>query len=222
MTTAAVAEQLYDALIVWNQQKSLTVTKTSLAFFRQFTPSVTTGTYRSSSSTYTALTRAIKTFADGFIAINAKYTPANGALSEQFDRNTGAPTSASDLTWSYAASLTAFAARRGVVSASWGAKGLKIPTVCKPNPGPTVQATFNVIATTEVGGTSIYFNAAECSKLIMFCAKKTSSLRDRSTPSKDGVLTTLCHCLPPTTPLGAVSTSHGFSHRCFFSHLILF
>ncbi|KAH9480596.1 Glucoamylase [Psilocybe cubensis] len=159
LTTAAVAEQLYDALIVWKKQSSLTVTPTSLAFFRQFSPSVKQGTYRSSSSTYTTLVKAVKDFADGFIAVNAKYTPSNGALAEQFDRNTGVPASAADLTWSYAATLTAFAARRGAIPASWGAKGLKVPTVCKPNPGPTVQVTFNVIATT-VDGENIFITGS--------------------------------------------------------------
>ncbi|KAJ3506296.1 hypothetical protein NLJ89_g6948 [Agrocybe chaxingu] len=133
LTTAAVAEQLYDALIVWNQQGALTVTSTSLAFFRQFSSSVGAGTYTSSSFTFATLTTAVKGFADGFLAINAKYTPSNGALAEQFDRNTGAPLSAVDLTWSYASALTAFAARDGVVPASWGASGLVVPTVCNSN-----------------------------------------------------------------------------------------
>ncbi|KAF8158199.1 glucoamylase [Crassisporium funariophilum] len=151
LTTAAVAEQLYDALIVWKRQRSLTVTSTSLAFFRQFSPSVVPGKYTALSRTYYTLMNAVETFADGFIAVNAKYTPADGALAEQFDRNTGVPLSAEDLTWSYASTLTAFAARRGVVPASWGARGLVIPEVCKSNLGPIVQATFKVVAETQPG-----------------------------------------------------------------------
>jgi glucoamylase len=151
LTTAAVAEQLYDALIVWNQQKSLTVTSTSLAFFRQFAPSVAAGTFASTTSTFTTITSAVKTFADGFLAINAKFTPSNGGLSEQFDKATGAPLSAADLTWSYASALTVFAARKGTVPASWGAQGLTVPSgTC--GRGPTVQVTFNVVATTQFGG----------------------------------------------------------------------
>ncbi|KAF9046528.1 glucoamylase [Panaeolus papilionaceus] len=151
LTTNAVAEQLYDAIIVWKQQGSITVTATSLAFFKQFQSSITAGTYASSTSTFTSLISAIQTFADGFLAINAKYTPSNGGLAEQYDRNTGSPLSAVDLTWSYASALTAFAARKGVVPASWGAKGLTIPSVCVGNTGPTVQVTFNVVATTVFG-----------------------------------------------------------------------
>ncbi|KAF7298796.1 Glucoamylase [Mycena indigotica] len=163
LTTAVVAEQLYDALIVWKAQESLKVTSISLPFFRQFLSSVTVGTYGCTSSTYKKLTAAIKTFADDTLAIHAKYTPANGGLAEQFDRATGvspAPLSAVDLTWSYAAALTVFAARDGVSPASWGAKGLKVPKVCKPGPPvPTANMTFNVLATT-VPGESIYITGS--------------------------------------------------------------
>ncbi|KAF7312552.1 Glucoamylase [Mycena indigotica] len=153
LTTAVVAEQLYDALIVWKSQASLQVTSISLPFFRQFLSSVAVGTYASATSTFTTLTAAIKTFADDTLAIHAKYTPANGALAEQFNRATGAPLSAADLTWSYAAALTAFSARAGVSPASWGANGL----VCKPP--PTVSVTFNVVATT-VFGENIYITGS--------------------------------------------------------------
>ena len=155
LSVFAVAEQLYDALITWKKYGSLKVTDTSLAFFRQFDSSVTTGTYKSSSSTYSSLTSAIKDFADGFLEINAKYTPSNGGLSEQFDKNSGSPLSAADLTWSYASALTAFAARSGKTYASWGASGLTVPQQCSGNAGPTVSVTFNVQATT-VPGENIY------------------------------------------------------------------
>ncbi|PIL22798.1 hypothetical protein GSI_15493 [Ganoderma sinense ZZ0214-1] len=155
LSVFAVAEQLYDALITWNKQGSLDVTSTSLAFFKQFDSSVTTGTYRSDSSTYSSLTSAIRAFADGFLEINAKYTPSNGALSEQFDKSSGTPLSAADLTWSYASALTAFAARSGKTYAGWGASGLTVPSQCNGNAGPTVSVTFNVQATT-VYGENIY------------------------------------------------------------------
>ena len=83
----------------------------------------------------------------------AKYTPKDGSLAEQFNRNDGKPLSAVDLTWSYAAALTAFAARNGtVLPASWGAKGLVVPAVCQRYDGPTAQVTFRVIAYTVWGG----------------------------------------------------------------------
>lgn len=151
LTTLAVAEQLYDALQVWSNQQSLTVSSTSLAFFRTFSSGVNTGTYAASSSTYTTLTSAIKTYADGFIAVVAKYTPADGALAEQYHRNDGHPLSARDLTWSYAAALTAFQARSGFVPASWGAQGLN--STCLSS----VSITFNVQATTVFGGSFVSF-----------------------------------------------------------------
>jgi len=129
----------------------LTVTSTSLAFFAQFSSSVTAGTYTSSTPVFITLTSAVQTFADGFLAINANYTPENGGLAEQFDRNNGSPLSAADLTWSYASALTAFAARKRIVPASWGAKGLVIPLVCNSNNGPIILVTFNVAATTQLG-----------------------------------------------------------------------
>jgi glucoamylase len=43
---------------------------------------------------------------DAFMATVRALTPANGAMSEQVDRQTGLPTSARHLTWSYAAFIT--------------------------------------------------------------------------------------------------------------------
>ncbi|GLB38611.1 putative starch binding domain containing protein [Lyophyllum shimeji] len=159
LATAAVAEQLYDALIVWKAQGSLTVTSTSLAFFRQFLSSVTAGTYSSSTGTYTTIINAVQGFADDFLAMNAKYTPGDGSLAEQYDKSTGAPTSAVHLTWSYASALTAFAARKGTKPASWGAQGLQVPSGNCQNPGPLVSATFNEYATT-VWGENIYLTGS--------------------------------------------------------------
>ncbi|KAG5638680.1 hypothetical protein H0H81_011060 [Sphagnurus paluster] len=152
LATFAVAEQLYDALIVWDAQGSLNITSTSLTFFQQFLPSVTTGTYASTTSTYSTLISEISAFADGFVAINAQYTPTDGGLAEQFNKDTGAPLSAKDLTWSYASAVTAFAARNGTINGSWGAKDVKVPAgQCQFNQGPAVPTTFNVVATTVFG-----------------------------------------------------------------------
>ncbi|KAJ7130879.1 glucoamylase [Mycena filopes] len=139
------------------------VTSISLAFFRQFDTSVAVGTYAASTSTFTSLTAAVQTFADGFLAIHAKYTPANGGLAEQFDRNNGTALSAVDLTWSYAAALTVFSARAGAKPVSWGAAGLVVPSVCEANggggTGNTIPITFNVVATT-VEGEDIYLTGS--------------------------------------------------------------
>lgn len=129
------------------------MTSISLEFFSQFASNISTGTYTSNSSEYSQLTSAIKSFADGFVAVAANYTPSNGGLAEQFDKGTGQPLSAADLTWSYASVLTAAASRAGVKPASWGAEGLAVPSKCVAYPGPVITATFNVNATTVFGGT---------------------------------------------------------------------
>lgn len=131
LNTLAAAEQLYDALYTWNKQGSITVTSTSLAFFQDFDSSVTAGTYASSSSTYSTLYNAVKTYADGYINIVATYAQSNGSLSEQFSKTNGEPLSAYDLTWSYAAFLTCAARRAGVVPYSWGEPtASSVPSVC--------------------------------------------------------------------------------------------
>ncbi|KFY89905.1 hypothetical protein V500_05399, partial [Pseudogymnoascus sp. VKM F-4518 (FW-2643)] len=106
LNTLAAAELLYDALIQWNNIGSITITSTSLAFWKDLYSSAAVGTYASSTSTYTTLYNAVKTYADGFVSNAATYTPSAGNLAEQYSRSTGAPLSAVDLTWSYAALLT--------------------------------------------------------------------------------------------------------------------
>ncbi|CAE6530762.1 unnamed protein product [Rhizoctonia solani] len=160
LCTAAAAEQLYDALYTWNKQGSLVITATSLDFFKQLYSSAAVGTFASSTTQYTAITAAVKTYADGFLAIVQQYQGSGGALAEQYSRSNGSPLSAADLTWSYASTLTAFDARASKVPASWGASGLTVPATCSSGGsggggGGTVAVTFRVTATT-VFGENIY------------------------------------------------------------------
>ncbi|WP_152428290.1 glycoside hydrolase family 15 protein [Methyloferula stellata] len=53
---------------------------------------------------------------DRFMDVVRAHTPASGELSEQFDQTSGAQTSAKNLTWSYAAFITAFASRKRALS----------------------------------------------------------------------------------------------------------
>lgn len=131
LCTLAAAEQLYDALIVWKAQGSITITSTSLAFFRDLYASAAVGTYASSSSTYTTIVSAVTAYAEGYLNVVATRAASNGSLSEQFDKATGTPLSAYDLTWSYAAFLSAAARRAGVVPPSWiGSSGTTLPSTC--------------------------------------------------------------------------------------------
>jgi glucoamylase len=79
---------------------------------------VATGVYPKSPPAYKTTTSAIKPYADGVISVVQEYTPANGGLSEEYERNTGDQKSAPDLTWSYASFLTAIARRNGSVPPS--------------------------------------------------------------------------------------------------------
>jgi glucoamylase len=54
---------------------------------------------------------------DAYLETVRAFTPAGGELSEQFDKSTGAQTSARHLAWSYAAFISCVTARRAVVSA---------------------------------------------------------------------------------------------------------
>ena len=143
LATFAAAEQLYYAVYQWRQQGSLTITDLSLSFFRDVYPSAATGTYASSTTTFTSIANAVLAYADSYFANAQQYTPQNGALAEQYSRSNGSPLSAVDLTWSYAAFLTALNARKAVLPSSWGAGSAQVPNSCSGGSanGPCVAAT---------------------------------------------------------------------------------
>jgi glucoamylase len=157
LTTLAVAEQLYDAQIVWARQGSIAVTPISQPFFSTFIPDISIGTYDANSLTFINLMSLIRTFADSFVAIVAKYTPETGGLSEQYSRDTGVQTSAKDLTWSYVAVLTSFAARNAFSPSSSVVSGLpRLLSGSEPlSKANAVHFTFNEHAITTWGGMSI-------------------------------------------------------------------
>ncbi|EJP69160.1 glucoamylase I precursor [Beauveria bassiana ARSEF 2860] len=147
LATLAAAEQLHDALHIWNKKGSITVTSTSQAFFSDFVPNISVGTYASDSSTFTSIVEAVTAYADDFVAIVAKYTPSGGSLAEQFDKNNGSPLSARDLTWSYASLLTAIDRRAGVIPPSWASSGAnEVPGSCSAK---TVKGTYTSATATS-------------------------------------------------------------------------
>jgi glucoamylase len=132
LTTLAAAEQLYDALYQWKQLGSLEITEISLPFFKDLVSSAAAGKYPSSSETYTSITAAVKKYADGFVAVVKEHTPSDGSLAEQYTRDNGSPASAKDLTWSYAALLSAARREAGTVPPTWGASTAnKVPSKCE-------------------------------------------------------------------------------------------
>ncbi|KAL9942786.1 hypothetical protein D7B24_004167 [Verticillium nonalfalfae] len=131
LNTFAAAEQLYDAIYVWKRSSSISVTSVSLPFFQALIPGISTGTYASTSSTYTSILSAVKAYADGYVDVAATYIPGGGNIAEQYNRNTGQPLSARDLTWSYASFLTVAQRRREVVGLGWANSAASVvPNTC--------------------------------------------------------------------------------------------
>ncbi|OKL59128.1 Glucoamylase [Talaromyces atroroseus] len=156
LATTAAAEQLYDAIYQWKKIGSIDITSTSLAFFQAIYPSAATGTYSSDSTTFTDIVSAVQTYADGYMSIVEEYTPSDGTLTEQFQRDNGAPLSASALTWSYAALLTAAARRSSTVGGSWGSSnGNTVPSTCSATSatGSYTSATNTAWPTAPVSST---------------------------------------------------------------------
>ncbi|KAJ1301930.1 hypothetical protein OPQ81_000769 [Rhizoctonia solani] len=147
LATFAAAEQLYYATYTWLKVGKIQVTSLSLPFFQQIYPSAKVGTYPVVSKDGLGILLAVRKYADQFVLINKQFLGPNGGLAEQFDRATGAPKSAVDLTWSYASAITAFDARSFQLPGSWGAKGLKAPSgTCQSQPIPKVPVTFNLVS----------------------------------------------------------------------------
>ncbi|KAI4663348.1 uncharacterized protein J4E78_003760 [Alternaria triticimaculans] len=121
VTTLGAAEQLYRAGLQWQDQGQLTIDETSLPFFRDLLPTISVGTYRSGSdpAIFQSVLSAVRNYADSYMALVQKYTPTDGGLPEQFDRNNGVAVSASNFTWSHAAFYTAANARASVRGYFW-------------------------------------------------------------------------------------------------------
>ncbi|KAK0119451.1 hypothetical protein ONS95_010900 [Cadophora gregata] len=172
LITTAAAEFLYDAVAQWKARHVLTVDSTSLAFFKDLYPTITTREYKSgnANSPFAQIMNAVTAYADSFVEIAQKYTPADGSLAEQFNRDTGAPLSAEDLTWSYAAFISMAERRAGQFPPSWNTRriapspstcssssttGVYIPATAAGAPNVTtscqISIVFNVNASTYFG-----------------------------------------------------------------------
>ncbi|GKT62133.1 glucoamylase P [Colletotrichum tofieldiae] len=133
LITLGAAEFLYDAIAQWNAQSQIKVDATSLPFFTDLYPSVKEGTYQKCSNisgAYASITSAVQAYADSFVEVAQKYTPANGSLAEQFNKATGTPLSARDLTWSYASFITMAERRAGLYPPSWVPTSAEVPATC--------------------------------------------------------------------------------------------
>ncbi|KAI1917658.1 glycoside hydrolase 15 protein [Ophidiomyces ophidiicola] len=127
LTTFAAAEQLYDAIHQWKRLNEIKITDVSLAFFKAIYPSAEAKTYPSSGPDFPKILASVKEYADGYMGVAKKYTPCSGKLDEQFSKVDGKPLSATDLTWSYAALLTAKERRDSIMPGSWNKQPIHEP-----------------------------------------------------------------------------------------------
>lgn len=112
--TATFAQFMYSASSEYTAAKSISVTATSKSFFDYFAPEaqVKVGeSHSNGSEEFQQIIDSLNGWGDAFMRTVKYYTPSNGHLSEEINRNTGVPQGAADLTWSYASVLSAAMAR---------------------------------------------------------------------------------------------------------------
>ncbi len=106
LATLAAAEFYFKLAIAMRSGAEMTATNDNARFRRRLGAAGGAG----DSPAAAAIARG-----EMFMRTVQAYTPASGDLSEQFDRASGAQTSAKHLAWSYAAFLTAVASRRRAI-----------------------------------------------------------------------------------------------------------
>ncbi|MDB5037587.1 MAG: hypothetical protein JWQ35_1115 [Bacteriovoracaceae bacterium] len=115
LTTLAFAELLYKAETDFRNAGQIKITPYNLAFFQDLLPSdqFDPGMVISAGEEFfNRVVQALRISGDGYLLRVAYHlNRETGAMSEQFNRQTGIMQSATDLTWSYAAFLTAAWAR---------------------------------------------------------------------------------------------------------------
>ncbi|KAJ5689840.1 hypothetical protein N7462_004232 [Penicillium macrosclerotiorum] len=191
LCTLAAAEQLYDALYQWDNVGSLTIDSVSLAFFQDLYSSAATGTYSSSSATYSTIVSAVKTYADGYMSVVEEYAMSNGSLSEQFSKSDGSQESARDLTWSYAALLTANMRRNSIVPPAWGeTSASSVPATCKSTSATGTYST----ATNTAWPTTLTSGSGSTTTTTSTGTKATTS----TTTTKSTSTTSTTSCTTPT------------------------
>ncbi|KAK4541511.1 hypothetical protein LTR36_007957 [Oleoguttula mirabilis] len=114
LCTAAMSQFMYSASTTYGDAGSISITNVSKPFFDYFAPEAglkVGQTYSYGSQKYNQAVSSLNGWGDAFMRTIKYYTPSDGHLSEEFNRNTGVPQGAADLTWSYASVLTAAFAR---------------------------------------------------------------------------------------------------------------
>ncbi len=109
ITTAAFSELLYKLANSIESNPDFVITSINVDFFENILKAkIMVGTNLQTDAILKRQTvSALRTRGDQFLEKFHVYTPVGGGLAEQFERADGRPMSARDLTWSYAAFLTA-------------------------------------------------------------------------------------------------------------------
>ena len=118
LLTAAFAQLDYMAGSEFLRQGTIPVEAEDLSFFRDLLPdeaeksALRAGlTLNKGDALFGKVVEGLKASGDSFLAEVRAHASPDGSLSEQIDKNSGAPKSAADLTWNYASILSALEAR---------------------------------------------------------------------------------------------------------------
>jgi len=135
LITLGSAEFLYDVAAAYLKQGSITIDSTSLPFFKEIYPLARVGNFGVLHPAYYVLIAAIRNYADSFVSVSQKYTPANGMMAEQFLKSEPfSPISAANLTWSFASFVSMTHRREGKLPPSWLPRSVSVPSVCSASP----------------------------------------------------------------------------------------
>jgi len=102
LCTAAMAELFYRASASYTAIGKISVTGNSLPFWRYFSPqaNVQAGkSYPANDVQFFNMVNSLNGWGDAYMRTINNYTPPNGRMPEEINRNTGAPQGARDLTW---------------------------------------------------------------------------------------------------------------------------
>jgi glucoamylase len=118
LATAAFAEQAYRTRELLSSASSLAISDLNAAFYNEAltcagsSSSVSSGNMIASSDPrFSSIVDGLKEMGDRYLRQIRKHAAADGSLSEQFKGDSGYMTGAVDLTWSYAALLSAMERR---------------------------------------------------------------------------------------------------------------
>ncbi|KAL8293144.1 hypothetical protein RQP46_000838 [Phenoliferia psychrophenolica] len=113
LCTSAAAEVLYRKSASLATSSGFVITKTSLPHYGRWIADARVGQKVAAGSKELAdVVKGMRAMGDDFVGIVREYGRSDGSLHEQFDRVTGEGRGARDLTWSYAAIITALEGRR--------------------------------------------------------------------------------------------------------------